>query len=239
MEGERKDEQLVAVPELSSDAMASFFTELKRRNVFKVAVAYGIVAWLLLQVADTLLPAFRAPDWVMPIFALLLGTGFIVALFLAWAYEMTPEGLKAAADVQSTDSITQVTGQKLNYGILGLMALAIGFLVVDRFVLDGEVNTASVGRPVGTVSEMGSPSSAAPAASSVEIERYPINLGVTAPMGNVALYAEVAVSPDGSRFVYSANVDNTGTHVIHARPRPDRRATDTGNSRWPQAVFLS
>ena len=74
--------------------MASVWAELKRRNVVKVAVAYAIVAWVLLQVADTLLPAFKAPDSVMPVFALLLGTGFIVALFLAWAFELTPEGVK-------------------------------------------------------------------------------------------------------------------------------------------------
>jgi len=68
----------------------SFMEEFKRRNVFKVGVAHAIVAWLLIQVADTLLPAFQAPDWVLRAIALLVILGFTLAILLAWAFELTP-----------------------------------------------------------------------------------------------------------------------------------------------------
>ena len=76
----------------------SFFAELKRRNVYKVAVAYAVVAWLLLQLASILFPAFEAPAWVMKVFIALVAAGFLIALILAWAFELTPEGIQRAAD---------------------------------------------------------------------------------------------------------------------------------------------
>ena len=72
----------------------SFFAELKRRNVFKVGIAYAIVAWLLIQVVSIVLPAYHAPDWVLPILITIISIGFPIAVFLAWAYELTPEGIK-------------------------------------------------------------------------------------------------------------------------------------------------
>ncbi len=105
--------------------MASVWGELKRRNVVKVAVAYAIVGWLLVEIAATVFPVFQLPEWTIT-FVIILG--FPLALLLSWAYEMTPEGIKAAANV-SRDSITPATGQRLNYVILGLVVLAVGFLV--------------------------------------------------------------------------------------------------------------
>jgi adenylate cyclase len=72
----------------------SFFTELKRRNVYKVAIAYGVVAWLLLQAASILFPTFEAPSWTMKVFVAVAALGFPVPLIIAWAFELTPEGLK-------------------------------------------------------------------------------------------------------------------------------------------------
>jgi len=72
----------------------SFFTELKRRNVYKIAIAYGVVAWLLLQAASILFPTFEAPPWTMKVFVTVAALGFPVALIIAWAFELTPEGLK-------------------------------------------------------------------------------------------------------------------------------------------------
>ena len=72
----------------------SFFTELKRRNVYKVAITYGVVAWLLLQAASILFPTFEAPPWTMKVFVAVAALGFPVALIIAWAFELTPEGLK-------------------------------------------------------------------------------------------------------------------------------------------------
>ena len=95
----------------------SFFSELKRRNVIKVALAYVIVGWLLMQVAEVMAPALRLPDWSLSFVAFLLILGFPVALIFAWAFEMTPEGLKKEKDVVRDDSITQVTGRKLDIAI--------------------------------------------------------------------------------------------------------------------------
>ena len=72
----------------------SFFSELKRRNVYKVAVAYGVVAWLLMQIASQIFPFFEIPNWVVRLVVLLLVIGFPVALIIAWAFEVTPEGIK-------------------------------------------------------------------------------------------------------------------------------------------------
>ncbi len=72
----------------------SFFEELKRRNVFRVGVAYMISAWVLLQFADLVLENIQAPDWIIKVFMLALAIGFPLAIFFAWAFEMTPEGIK-------------------------------------------------------------------------------------------------------------------------------------------------
>src|SRR6266446_2901962 len=71
-----------------------FFTELKRRNVYKVAIAYAVVAWLLMQAASILFPTFEAPPWTMKVFVAVTALGFPIALIIAWAFELTPEGLK-------------------------------------------------------------------------------------------------------------------------------------------------
>ena len=77
----------------------SFFAELKRRNVYKVAITYAVVAWLLIQIASILLPTFEAPSWVMKAFVVLVGLGFVISLMISWAFEATPEGLKRTEDV--------------------------------------------------------------------------------------------------------------------------------------------
>jgi hypothetical protein len=114
----------------------SFWGELKRRNVVKVAIAYAIVSWLLAQIAGLIIPTLLLPDWLLRAFVVLLILIFPVALLLAWAYEVTPEGIKRTADVPAGASITRVTGQRLNYVVTALLAVAVIFLIVDRFVLE-------------------------------------------------------------------------------------------------------
>ena len=128
----------------------SFFQELKRRNVFRVAVAYVIVAWLLLQVGDTLGPALRLPDWFQSGVAYVLILGFPVAIIFAWAFEMTPEGVKRERDVDRSQSITSETGQKLNYTIIALLVAAVAYFALDKFVFEhdhGEVVATEDGEP--------------------------------------------------------------------------------------------
>ncbi|MFL6518954.1 MAG: TPR end-of-group domain-containing protein [Chthoniobacterales bacterium] len=104
-------------------AHSNFFAELKRRNVYKVAVAYAVAAWLLIQGASIFLPAFDAPPWAMKACIIVLMLGFPVALVLSWAFEITPEGIKRESEVETDQSITRRTGRK----IVGItLALAVG-----------------------------------------------------------------------------------------------------------------
>jgi hypothetical protein len=96
----------------------SFIAELKRRNVFRVGAAYAIVGWLLIEVASVLLPTFDAPDWVMKAFSSLVILGFPLTLVIAWAFELTPEGIKREAEVDRAESVKQQTGRKLDFAII-------------------------------------------------------------------------------------------------------------------------
>src|SRR5438445_3128533 len=110
----------------------NFFAELKRRNVYKVAIAYAVVAWLLMQVASQIFPFFEIPNWAVRLVVLLLVIGFPVAVILAWAFELTPEGIKRAEDVDLSKSITRKTGRKLDFFIIAVLLLVIAILVFQR-----------------------------------------------------------------------------------------------------------
>ncbi len=114
----------------------SLIAELKRRNVFRVGVAYAIVGWLLVEVASVVLPTFKAPEWVMQVFTFLVILGFPLALILAWAFELTPEGIKLEKTVDRAESITSQTGRKLDFAIIGLLAVALIYVVIDKYILE-------------------------------------------------------------------------------------------------------
>src|SRR6266849_3477090 len=107
----------------------NFFAELKRRNVYKVAVAYAVVAWLTIQAASIFLPAFNAPQWAMQIVILILVVGFPLALAFSWAFEITPEGIKRESEVQADESITHHTGRKIVALTIVLAVVATGLLI--------------------------------------------------------------------------------------------------------------
>src|SRR5947208_9353847 len=108
------------------------FVELKRRNVYKVAIAYAVVAWLLMQIASQIFPFFEIPNWAVRLVVLLLIIGFPVALILAWAFELTPEGIKRAEDVDLSKSLTRKSGRKLDFSIIAVLFLAIVILLFQR-----------------------------------------------------------------------------------------------------------
>ncbi len=116
---------------------SSFFTELKRRNVFRVGAAYLVAAWVIAQAADLILDNIDSPVWVMQSLLIVLGIGFILALIFAWAYELTAEGLKRESEVDRSESVTHLTGRKLDFAIIGVMTVAIMLLVVERLGLIG------------------------------------------------------------------------------------------------------
>jgi len=114
----------------------SFIQELKRRNVFRVAIAYVVVAWLVAQVLQLVFESFGTPDWVMKTVLVLMAAGFLFALFFAWAYEVTPQGIKRESELDRSQSFTHATSRKLDYVIIGLLVVALGYFAYDKFVLD-------------------------------------------------------------------------------------------------------
>src|SRR5438477_9343360 len=108
--------------------LRKFFAELKRRNVYKVAVAYAVVAWLVIQIATQVFPFFEIPNWAVRLVVLLLILGFPVALILAWAFEITPEGIKLEKDVAPNESTTRRSGRKLVGITIALAVIAAGLL---------------------------------------------------------------------------------------------------------------
>ncbi len=112
----------------------SVFSELKRRSVFRVGIAYLVTAWLLLQVADLVLDNVPAPEWVMQILLLAVAVGFPIALLFAWAFEVTPEGVKLESEVDRNQSDTRATGRKLDFAIIGVLSVAVIFFALDKFV---------------------------------------------------------------------------------------------------------
>jgi ketosteroid isomerase-like protein len=103
---------------------ASLFSELRRRNVFRVALTYAVVAWLLIEIAAVFLPMLDAPEWIITAFVVLLALGFALALFISWAFEMTPEGLKRTEDLSPDEVIPYWSRRKFARFIIGVAVIA-------------------------------------------------------------------------------------------------------------------
>ena len=117
-------------------AVMSFFKELRRRNVIRVAIAYAIATWLLIEITATTFPILKLPDWSVTLVTVLVLIGFPLALIFAWAYELTPEGLKKEMDVDRSESITHITGRKLDFIIITVLVLALVYFAYDEFVIE-------------------------------------------------------------------------------------------------------
>lgn len=132
----------------------SLFNELKRRNVFRVAIAYLIASWLLIQLSDILVPMLTLPEWVSRLVFLLLLILFIPTVIAAWALELTPDGLKLEKDVDRSASITPNTGKKLNAITIGVLALAVVLLMIDKMYLSYDSSpevTASIDKSIAVL----------------------------------------------------------------------------------------
>src|SRR5438876_1345191 len=129
--------------------MSNFFAELKRRNVYKVAVAYAVVAWLLIQAASILLPTFEAPTWVMKVLVFVIAFGFPAALIFSWAFEITPEGIKLESEVAANESITRKTGRKI-VAITTVLAVIAAGLFVFQFVRSRSTSSLLASAPTMT-----------------------------------------------------------------------------------------
>lgn len=204
----------------------SFFSELKRRNVFKMAAAYALLGWLVIEMASTILPTFDAPRWVVQTITFLVLLGFPIALFLAWAFELTPEGIRTEASAHTPETISKAKGQRLNYLIFSLIGLALGFLFVDRFVLEG-ASPRSMAVPQG----LQWVSLVLPANRPVSITGNPTRA--------------LALSPDGTQIVYTGTnmdlpADNPGGRgQLQLRTLAARTVRDLPGTRGARQPFFS
>jgi len=130
----------------------SFFSELKRRNVLRAAGLYLVGAWLVVQVAGTVLPMFGAPDWLPRTIVVLLAIAFVPALIFSWAFELTPQGLRRDEDVAAEQSIAPQTGRRMDRMIIAVLVLALGYFAVDKFVLAPRRQVAENNRSAPAVS---------------------------------------------------------------------------------------
>jgi adenylate cyclase len=140
----------------------SLFEELKRRNVFRVGIAYLVASWLLLQVIDVVGPILRLPDSIARYALFLLVVGFLPALILAWVFELTPDGVKRESEVRRSASITSRTGRKLDRAIMVILALAVAFLLFDKLSPDPEtaqLNDAELARAAPSAGPSGATAS--------------------------------------------------------------------------------
>src|SRR5215469_3151313 len=142
-------------------ALRNFFAELKRRNVYKVAVAYLVASWLLIQIATQVFPFFEIPNWAVRLVVLILILGFPAALIFSWAFEITPEGIKRESEIESDRSITRKTGRKL-VGLTVLLAVVAASLFVFQLVRPKPEAEKSVAtQPLGEAKARISPNSVA------------------------------------------------------------------------------
>jgi len=149
----------------------SFFQELKRRNVVRMAIAYLVVAWVLLQGIDFVLEVIDAPGWILQVFVLTAAVGLPIVLIFSWVFEMTPEGIKRESEIDRSRSITPQTGRKIDRVIIGALALAVVVLVADRFISSPSEQGPQQG-PESVVATQGE------APTSVEVEDTPESISL-------------------------------------------------------------
>jgi len=164
-----------------------FIEELKRRNVIRVGIAYVVVGWLVSQVAEFAIETFGAPDWVLKIFVVFLMLGFPVVAVFAWAFEMTPDGIKLERDVDRSQSIVKHTRRKLDYTIVFVLVLALGYFIFDEFQ-DQAIETAS------TIAQ-----TSAQAEASIAIDASPVD-------PSIAVLPFADMSPDQDQGYFSDGI---------------------------------
>jgi TolB-like protein len=173
--------------------------ELKRRNVIRMAGLYLIGAWLLTQVAATLLPVFDAPGWVMKVLVGLLVAGFVAALVFSWVFELTPEGLKRDEDVTVAESIAPQTARRMDRVIIAMLLLALGYFSVDKFVITpGQMAGPSEAASITVASERAAGSESAAVSSSGNATKAIVRGVAVLPFDNL--------SPDPDNAYFTGGV---------------------------------
>jgi adenylate cyclase len=177
----------------------SLWAEMKRRNVIRVALFYVVAAWLLVQVAETVLPLFEVPAGVLRGLVLLLVLGFIPAVIIAWVFEWTPEGIRREDDLAGAEAVKRQASNKLNWATLVIALLAIGLLIADRTVLQ----PASVVTPVAESTEVAEPLIAQPAGSAQRVQD-----------NSIAVLPFADLSPEGDQQYFSDGIAEEILNVL-------------------------
>ncbi len=196
----------------------SLFVELKRRNVFRVGAAYLVVGWLLIEVADTVFPRLGLPDWTVTFVIALLLLGFPVAVFLAWAFELTPEGVKRTEEVALQESVTPQTGRTIDRLILVGMVVVVVVIVADRFLFkdSGPDASAPAAEQAARSSPESSESAAVPAANDPATQvalDAPVEVPTTEPSG-IAVLPFVNMSPDPENAYFADGISEELLNIL-------------------------
>ncbi len=191
----------------------SLFVELKRRNVFRVGIAYVVTSWLILQVADIVLDNTPAPDWIMQVIMLLMAIGLPVALLFAWAFELTAEGIKKEKDVDRSQSITNKTGRRLDRNIIIALVIALGYFAWDKFIAPDNAESPVIQASAGIQSESGE--------SDDPITRQSLQDSKTAftpPEKSIAVLPFVNLSSDPEQEFFSDGISEELLNVLAQYP---------------------
>lgn len=202
--------------------MKSFVEELKRRNVVRVGIAYIVIAWLTAQVLQVVFESFETPAWVMKTILTLMAAGLPFALFFAWAFELTPEGIRREHDVDRSQSITPKTGRKLDFVIIGVLVLALGYFAFDKFAVSGGRDAART--EATTPQTSNPPGPQAPDAPSADI---PEAAGTVAK-NSIAVLPFVNMSSDTEQEYFS---DGISEEILnHLTKIPDLHVTSRSSA---------
>lgn len=167
----------------------SLLGEIKRRKVFQVAAVYAVVAWLIIQVVGAVAEPLSLPEWFDTVVIVLLAVGFPVAVILAWAFDITPEGIRSASPTTAADVKVHSAGQRFSYFSQALVLVAVGFLVVDQYLFDEPLRPTS-----GDLS----------LSSDQPVNRFEYRLPEGQYLSNGGMTSgAIALSPDGRHIVYS------------------------------------
>jgi WD40 repeat protein len=189
--------------------MGNLFQELKRRRVFRVAAVYAVVSWVVIQVATTLFPTFQLPDWTVTFVTFLLILGFFPTMVVAWAHEITPQGIQPEAGTVSVSTAAISTDRKLIYATFVLVLIVAGFQVAERVVLQQSLDFEEVSSTIGQEGEQ------------ERVRRGSIRVGTRG--GSFLATSDVPVSRAGDMVAYGALDDNV--QKLYLRNLAEREAT--------------
>lgn len=210
----------------------SLLAELRRRHVIRVAVAYAVVAWFIVQAADTLLPNFGAPAWVFKSVASLLALGFPLVLFLSWAYDLTPDGIQKTPDAGA--EVAGPAAAHIGRGVSGALVIGLALVALAAAYLTFRVDDP----PSGDPAQYAGPGRGAPSLPAAQFNpRSELRLSIPMPEG-LEVTGPIAISRDGSQVALSAT-DEGGVGHIYLRRLDDFALLRVEGSRDGRNPFFS